>query len=110
MAATCCCWALSWLRDRQGLDHFAFAVSRPAYGGRGFRDGVAVGHRIAAIHNGTFRFEDLRLFVVNSHAQITVDPFSILSFIACAGTLVVMLLSLDHFGENQLTRRSIMLF
>ena len=47
--------------------------------------------------------ESLGLFVVNGHAQLTVDPFAaIFSFIAFAGTLVVMILSLDHFGEDQL--------
>ena len=44
------------------------------------------------------------LFVTaGGHAQLTVDPFAaILSFVAFAGTLVVMLLSLDHFGEDQM--------
>lgn len=42
------------------------------------------------------------LFVTANGAQLTVDPFAmILSFIAIAGTLIVMLLSIDHFGEFQ---------
>ena len=42
------------------------------------------------------------LFVTSAGAQLTVDPFAmILSFIAIAGTLIVMLLSIDHFGEFQ---------
>jgi len=44
-----------------------------------------------------------QLFVTaGGHAQLTVDPFAmILSFIAIAGTVIVMLLSIDHFGEFQ---------
>ena len=44
------------------------------------------------------------LFVTEGgHAQLVVDPFAaIFSFVAFAGTLIVMLLSLDHFGENQI--------
>lgn len=35
-------------------------------------------------------------------AQLTVDPFSaIMSFVAIAGALIVMLMSIDHFGEFQ---------
>ncbi len=42
------------------------------------------------------------LFVTSQGAQLVVDPFAaILSFIAIAGTLIVMLLSIDHFGEFQ---------
>lgn len=42
------------------------------------------------------------LFVTSGGAQLTVDPFAaILSFIAIAGTFIVMLLSIDHFGEFQ---------
>lgn len=47
-------------------------------------------------------FDELGLFVTAAGAQLTVDPFAmILSFIAIAGTLIVMLLSIDHFGEFQ---------
>ena len=45
----------------------------------------------------------LALFVTaGGYAQLTVDAFAaILSFIAITATLVVMLLSIDHFGEFQ---------
>ncbi len=48
--------------------------------------------------------ENVRLFVTpGGYAQLTVDPFAMmLSFIAIAGTLIVMLLSIDHFGEFQI--------
>lgn len=49
-----------------------------------------------------FRPESMHLFVTTAGAQLTVDPFAmILSFIAIAGTVIVMLLSIDHFGEFQ---------
>ena len=43
------------------------------------------------------------LFITSGgFAQLTVDPFAaILSLVAVAGTLIVMLLSIDHFGEFQ---------
>ena len=43
------------------------------------------------------------LFITSGgFAQLTVDPFAgILSCVAIAGTLIVMLLSIDHFGEFQ---------
>lgn len=43
------------------------------------------------------------LFITSGgFAQLTVDPFAaILSLVAIAGTLIVMLLSIDHFGEFQ---------
>lgn len=46
----------------------------------------------------------LGLFITgNGAAQITVDPFSaIFTFVAIAGTAIVMLLALDHFGEYQI--------
>lgn len=46
----------------------------------------------------------LGLFMTGSGAaQVTVDPFSaIFTFIAIAGTVIVMLLALDHFGEYQI--------
>lgn len=49
------------------------------------------------------RPESAGLFVTDGgFAQLTVDPFAaILSFVAVAGTLIVMLLSIDHFGEFQ---------
>lgn len=45
----------------------------------------------------------LGLFVTaGGHAQLMVDGFAaILSFVAIAATLIVMLLSIDHFGEFQ---------
>lgn len=46
----------------------------------------------------------VNLFVTaGGQAQLVVDPFAaIFSFVAFAGTLIVMLLSLDHFGERQI--------
>jgi len=46
----------------------------------------------------------VNLFVTRGgHAQITMDPFAaILGFVAFAGTLIVMLASLEHFGEHQI--------
>ncbi len=42
------------------------------------------------------------LFVSLQGAQLTVDPFAaIFSFVAILGTLVVLLISIDHFGEDQ---------
>lgn len=43
------------------------------------------------------------LFITkDGFAQLTVDPFSaIMSFVAIAGALIVMLMSIDHFGEFQ---------
>lgn len=60
--------------------------------------------RSIVIGDEVFRTSAVNLFVTSGgHAQLTLDPFaSILSFIAIAGTLIVMLLSLDHFGEDQL--------
>lgn len=57
----------------------------------------------AGIIYWSMHMSDVGMFVVNGHAQLTMDPFAaVLSFIAFAGTLIVMLLSLDHFGEDQL--------
>ena len=58
---------------------------------------ATVGHEVLSV-------PAVALFVTaGGHAQLTVDPFAaILSFVAFAGTLIVMLLSLDHFGENQI--------
>ncbi|MCE5322987.1 NADH-quinone oxidoreductase subunit N [bacterium] len=64
-----------------------------------------VGRTLQAPINGVLTdFPAVGLFVTaGGHAQLTVDPFAaILSFVAIAGTLVVMLLSLDHFGEHQI--------
>ncbi len=53
---------------------------------------------------GSVHFPAIDLFVTNGgYAQLTVDPFAaILSFVAFAGTLLVMLLSQEHFGEQQI--------
>ena len=56
----------------------------------------------AAIGDRIIGLPAVGLFVTSAGAQLTVDPFAaILSFIAIAGTLIVMLLSIDHFGEFQ---------
>ena len=54
--------------------------------------------------NQVLRVPSTSLFVTaGGHAQLTVDPFAaIFTFVALAGTLVVMLLSIDHFGEHQI--------
>lgn len=43
------------------------------------------------------------LFVTSGgHAQLVVDPFAaVFSFVALAATLIVMLISIEHFGERQ---------
>lgn len=58
----------------------------------------------AAINGVITKFSAVGIFVTaGGHAQLTVDPFAaIVSFIAIAGTLIVMLLSLEHFGEHQI--------
>ena len=55
------------------------------------------------IGNQSLRVPALGLFVTaGGFAQLTVDAFAaILSLVAIAGTLIVMLLSIDHFGEYQ---------
>ena len=57
-----------------------------------------------AIGNEVLRVPAIGLFVTSGgFAQLTVDGFAgILAFVAVAGTLIVMLLSIDHFGENQI--------
>lgn len=57
----------------------------------------------AAVGEEVVRIPAVNLFVtVGGHAQLTVDPFAaILSFVALAGALIVMLLSYEHFGEYQ---------
>lgn len=100
-------------RPDEGLDHkipsqylapvltafallLAGAVVRFSFMGADLRQTVVIDNQI-------LRIPALGLFITaGGHAQLTVDPFAaILSFVAIAGTLVVMLLSLDHFGEHQ---------
>ena len=56
------------------------------------------------IGNEILRVPAIGLFITaGGFAQLTVDPFAaILAFVAVAGTLIVMLLSIDHFGEHQI--------
>lgn len=58
----------------------------------------------AAIGDVVMKVPAVGLFITSGgFAQLTVDPFAaILAFIAVAGTLIVMLLSIDHFGEFQI--------
>ncbi len=92
-------------RPHKGLDYF-FPAQYAAPVFTAIVTGIAgwlVWIELAAIKAGTFTEQAVSLFVVNGHAQLTVDPFAaILSFVAFAGTLVVMFLSQDHFGENML--------
>lgn len=63
------------------------------------------GHSVnVAVDNQVVNTAAVNLFVTGGgHAQLTIDPFAaILGFIVIVGTLIVMLLSLDHFGEDQL--------
>ncbi|MGC8861442.1 MAG: NADH-quinone oxidoreductase subunit N [Armatimonadota bacterium] len=55
------------------------------------------------VGNEPTRAPAIALFVTSGgHAQLTVDPFgAIFTSIAFAATLIVMLLSLDHFGKRQ---------
>jgi NADH-quinone oxidoreductase subunit N len=59
---------------------------------------------LAIIGQEQIRVPFSNLFVTaGGHAQLVMDPFAaIFGFIACAGLLVVTLLSLDHFGEHQI--------
>lgn len=59
--------------------------------------------QIVEIGNTSLKVSVLGLFVTqNGYAQLTVDAFAaILSLVAIAGTLIVMLLSIDYFGEFQ---------
>jgi len=59
--------------------------------------------QIVDIGNESLKVPALGLFVTaGGYAQLTVDAFAaILSSVAIAGTLIVMLLSIDHFGEFQ---------
>ncbi|MHB9037656.1 MAG: NADH-quinone oxidoreductase subunit N [Armatimonadota bacterium] len=101
-------------RPDKGLDHF-FAtqhVAPLAMVGALVLQGMViayslglVGKTMQATINGVLTdFPAVGLFVTaGGHAQLTVDPFAaILSFVAIAGTLIVMLLSLEHFGEHQI--------
>lgn len=55
------------------------------------------------VGNQSLRAPALGLFVTaGGYAQLTVDAFAaVMSFIAISATLIVMLLSIDHFGEFQ---------
>lgn len=57
-----------------------------------------------AVGNELVTTQAFNMFVTSGgHAQLTIDPFAaILSIVAIVGTLIVMLLSLDHFGEYQI--------
>lgn len=101
-------------RPDKGLDHwFPTQYAAPALTFAGLVASGAViwlsfgliGKTTQAVINGVLtNFSAVGLFVTaGGHAQLTVDPFAaIVSFIAIAGTLIVMLLSLDHFGEHQI--------
>lgn len=92
-------------RPGKGLDHwFATQHIAPAFTAvAAFAAAYLLMLEMRAMGTGILDTSTIGLFVVNGHAQLTVDPFAaIFSFIAFAGTLVVMILSLDHFGEDQL--------
>ena len=57
----------------------------------------------ARIGGVVFDVPAANLFVTaGGHAQLTMDPFAaIFSFVIFLGTLAVMLLSIEHFGEFQ---------
>lgn len=57
----------------------------------------------AVINDTVTKVPAVGLFVTaGGFAQLTVDPFAaIISVVAVAGTLIVMLMSIDHFGEFQ---------
>ncbi|MCX8052672.1 MAG: NADH-quinone oxidoreductase subunit N [Armatimonadetes bacterium] len=100
-------------RPGKGLDHwlpshylapvlvfsglfFSAAALIQSFAGMGLSIEVPIGSEMT-------RAPAVALFVTSGgHAQLTVDPFAaIFTFIAFAGTLIVMLISLDHFGERQ---------
>ena len=62
--------------------------------------------RVATVTIGSeaIRVPETSLFVTaGGYAQLTVDPFAaILGLVAVVGTLIVMLVSLEHFGERQI--------
>lgn len=100
-------------RPDKGLDHYLpVQYLAPALtfvgvilaGGVVWHSMLLVGKSTAvSIGNEIVQVPVIGLFIANSgYAQLTVDPFAaILSFVAFAGTLLVMLLSLEHFGERQ---------
>lgn len=64
---------------------------------------VASTWQSAVINDTVTKVPAVGLFVTGGgFAQLTVDPFAaIISVVAVAGTLIVMLMSIDHFGEFQ---------
>lgn len=90
-------------RPHKGLDYF-FPAQYGAPVFTAIATGIAgwlVWVEIAAIKSGNYSVNAVGLFTVAGNSQLTVDPFAaILSFVALAGTLVVMFLSQDHFGED----------
>ncbi len=101
-------------RPDKGLDHSApsqYLAPALTFGALVFAGiaawismGLADSTVNAAVGDEVFPVSQIALFVTSGgHAQLTVDPFAaILSFIAIAGALVVMLMSLEHFGEHQI--------
>lgn len=100
-------------RPDKGLDHWlpsqylAPALMVPGLiwaGGVIWQSMVMIGRSANAVIGGeVVTIPAVSLFVTSGgHAQLTMDPFAaIFTFVAFAGTLIVMLLSLDHFGEHQ---------
>jgi len=100
-------------RPGKGLDHWLpaqYLAPALVFGGLFFAaaaviQSLAVVGRSAeaVVGRELVRYPAVGLFVTTGgHAQLTVDPFAaIFTFIAFAGTLIVMLVSLDHFGEKQ---------
>jgi len=100
-------------RPDKGLDHYlpsqylAPALTVPGVilvGGLVWWSLARTDRGINALISGQiFRVPSISLFVMaGGHAQLTFDPFAaVFGFIAFAGLLLVMLLSLDHFGEYQ---------
>jgi len=98
----------------KGLDHYLpVQYLAPALmfvgvilsGGVVWHSMLLAGKSVAAnIDHEIVQVPVIGLFITNNgYAQLTIDPFAaILSFIAFAGTLLVMLLSLEHFGERQI--------
>ena len=101
-------------RPDKGLDHWlpsqylapALVVPGVVYAaGMVLQSLLDIGRSVTTtVGNEVVTVPAVALFVTSGgHAQLTLDPFAaILSFVAFAGTLIVMLLSLDHFGENQI--------